>query len=93
MIFRGESHVLRSDTKLLKKAKSPLTLTVLKQLQELYEVRARRKIAEDDGYDPICIKSLTQFEFEEYCHLIDLLDDWMQPPTIITFEKKRKNRV
>ena len=93
MILRGESHALRDDLELMKRVRHISTIRILKQLQELYEARARRiefermRICEMSG--------IHQIEHEEYCHLIDLLDDWMRQPVRINFhgqDSKSKRR-
>jgi hypothetical protein len=93
MILRGESHALRNNVELMKRLKSPLTIELLAQLQEFYEVRSRRILFEkDSSVSRKTVKATEQIEFEEFCHIIDLLDDWMKPPVMVNFNAK-KSRV
>ena len=89
MIHRGRSHVLFSDYELMLRVKKPITLLLLKQMQELYEVRARR-IAWAEVSDTQYIE---QQEFQEYLRLMVICNKWMGPIIRIDFgEENGKNK-
>lgn len=74
----------------MKRVKSPLTIELLAQLQEFYDARKREQFFREDGCETSGIERIV---FEEYCHLLDLLDEWMQQPTRIEFDARKKRRV
>ena len=88
MIRRGNSHVLFSDYELILRVKKPITLLLLKQIQELYEVRVRRLTW--TGVSDT--KHIEQYELEEYLKLMNLCSKWMGPIIRIDFgEENGKN--
>ena len=89
MIRRGNSHVLFSDYELMLRIKKPVTLLLLRQMQELYEVRVRR-LAWTGVSDT---KHIEQQELQEYLRLLVICNKWMGPIIRIDFgEENAKNR-
>jgi len=90
VINRGNHHVLYDDVELMKLIRDPQTLTVLKQLQEWYEIRCQRK--EFEAMENCQTEDIKALEKLELLELLKQTRIWLKPPQDDIPIKKRKLR-
>jgi hypothetical protein len=76
MINRGNHHVLYNRDEMMRLIKNPLTLNVLLQLQDWYEIREQRKLQEKGGCE---LDGIKQIEKEQFLGLIAITREWLRP--------------
>jgi hypothetical protein len=81
MIERGQHHVLYDDVELMQRIRSPQTLQVLKQLQEYYETRERRKLMTEQGCE---LNGIKEAEKEALLELLKSTKIWLRNPRYAT---------
>ena len=89
MQLRGTTHVLLTDSEIMKRIHRRDCVDVLRQLMWFYETHSRRKLFEDQnrGYEHglVGMEGVLALELEGFVKLMGLTGKWLSQPVIVDF--------
>ena len=86
MIIRDDTYALRSRIEIIRKMKSKLTVDLIEQMQNFYELRSQRIAMTNSGAE---MQYVEQAEFEAYCKLLDIMGQWVHPPIRVKLNDRK----